>query len=189
MSTPPFSDDETGDDDETGLFRREMQDVTPLKPDNRVGQRKKPPVFHPPPGTPPGDDDALQDRFSDAPVHTPCPDILQFSRSGIQHSLLKRLRQGRLTIEHRLDLHGLTIAQAREELILFLHECETRNLRHVLIIHGKGFRSKAAPVIKPMIDRWLRVAPPVLAFHSALPADGGSGAVYVLLKKPGAGKR
>jgi len=106
-----------------------------------------------------------------------------FSASGLQHTTLRRLRQGKMTIEHQLDLHGLNIQQARHALINFLYDCEQRELRHVIIVHGKGYRSKEKPVIKPMINRWLRLTPAVLAFHSALPKDGGSGAVYVLFRK------
>jgi len=82
-----------------------------------------------------------------------------------------------------LDLHGLTVIEARNELLEFLGECEVLGIRHAIIIHGKGFRSKDKPVIKPMVNRWLRSTDNVLAFHSAQPKDGGSGAVYVLLKK------
>ena len=124
----------------------------------------------------------IDDVFSSAEMVEDCPDILSFSRSGLQHKVMKRLRQGKNPIEHTLDLHGLTVEQARVELLAFLGECEAENVRHAIIIHGKGFRSRDKPVIKPMVNRWLRTVDNVLAFHSALPADGGSGAVYVLLK-------
>ena len=103
--------------------------------------------------------------------------------SGLQHKVLKKLRQGKNTIEHALDLHGLTVEQARRELVEFLGECEAANVRYAIIVHGKGYRSKDKPVIKPMVNRWLRAADNVLAFHSAQAKDGGTGAVYVLLKK------
>ena len=97
--------------------------------------------------------------------------------------MLKKLRQGKNPIEHSLDLHGLTVVEARKELLGFFDECKASGLRHAIIIHGKGFRSKDRPVIKPMVNRWLRATDNVLAFHSAQPKDGGNGAVYVLLKK------
>lgn len=117
-----------------------------------------------------------------------CPDILSFSRSGLQHNVLKKLRQGKFPIEHMLDLHGLTVAQASRELLEFLGECEAVGIRHAIIIHGKGFRSKDKPVIKPMINRWLKSVDMVLAFHSAQAKDGGSGAIYVLFKRPSVNK-
>lgn len=176
-----MSDDSTKNEEES-LFLSEMKGVTPLKPDNKVKIRKKPknPLRQ-------NIDDsevlAIDDVFSDSETFEECPDILSFSRSGLQHSVLKKLRQGKQPIEHVLDLHGLTVAEARKMLQAFLGECESAGLRHIIIVHGKGFRSKDKPVIKPMVNRWLRAVDHVLAFHSAQPKDGGSGAVYVMFKK------
>ena len=177
-----MSDDSTKDDEES-LFLSEMADVTPLSSDNRVTIKKK----QKKPLRIPDDEDysfAIDDVFSTAEITDECPDILSFSRSGLQHNVLKKLRQGKNPIEHALDLHGLTVEQARRELLEFLGECEAAEIRHAIIVHGKGFRSKDKPIIKPMVNRWLRAADSILAFHSAQPKDGGSGAVYVLLKKP-----
>ena len=173
-----MSDDSTKSDD-AALFLAEMAGVTPLKPDNKVRHRKKPleaPAH--------SDEEFLADDvFSDNEIIEDCPDVLSFSRSGLQYSVLKKLRQGKFPIEHELDLHGLTVEQARRELQAFLGECEAIGIRHAIIVHGKGFRSKDKPVIKPMVNRWLREVDNVLAFHSAQPRDGGSGAVYVLFRK------
>lgn len=173
--------DKPEDSDDFDIFRQEMKDVTPIKTGNRVALKKTPRKARQQPDD--NGEAVVDDIFSDAPVYEDCPDTLSFSRSGIQHNTLKRLRQGKLPVENVLDLHGLTVQQARKELIDFLNDCLLMELRHVIIVHGKGYRSREKPVIKPMINRWLRVAPTVLAFHSALPEDGGSGAVYVLLKK------
>ena len=173
-----MSDDSTKTDDES-LFLAEMAGVTPLKPDNKVLHQKKPvevPVH--------ADEELLADDvFSDNEIIEDCPDILSFSRSGLQYSVLKKLRQGKFPIELELDLHGLTVEHARRELQAFIGECEAIGIRHAIIIHGKGYRSKDKPVIKPMVNRWLREVDNVLAFHSAQPRDGGSGAVYVLFRK------
>ena len=177
-----MSDDSTKNDEES-LFLAEMPDVIPLKSDYKAKiskPQKKPPQQN----CSNIDRSAIDDVFSDAEVFEECPDVLSFSRSGLQYSVLKKLRQGKQPIEHVLDLHGLTVAEARKELQAFLGECESAGLRHVIIVHGKGFRSKDKPVIKPMVNRWLRALDNVLAFHSAQPKDGGNGAVYVLLKKP-----
>lgn len=176
-----MSDDSTKEDEES-LFLSEMSGVAPLKPDNKVRLKKIPKK---PFRTDSSEDTsfAIDDIFSITEIIEDCPDILSFSRSGLQHKVLKKLRQGKNPIEHALDLHGLTVNQARHELLEFLGECEAAGVRHAIIVHGKGFRSKDKPVIKPMINRWLRATDSVLAFHSALPKDGGSGAVYVLLKK------
>ena len=180
-----MSDDSTKNDEES-LFLSEMGDVTPLKPDNKIKIKKKQNK------APRQDFDeidsfAIDDVFSDAEIVEDCPDILSFSRSGLQHKVLKKLRQGKHPVEHTLDLHGLTVVDASKELLEFLGECEAAGVRHAIIIHGKGFRSKDKPVIKPMVNRWLRSVDNVLAFHSAQPKDGGNGAVYVLLKKSSVG--
>lgn len=196
-----MSNDSTKND-EASLFRSEMGDVTPLKSDNRVDNKVKLKKKVQIPQTQSNetlgsaiDDDfvdsmsaGLSDMFADSIISSDatlneCPDVLDFSRSGLQHNILKKLRQGKNPIEHSLDLHGLTVQQARTELITFLNECESANIRHAIIVHGKGFGSNGKPVIKPMINRWLPQVKNVLAFHSAQPKDGGSGAVYVLLKK------
>lgn len=177
-----MSNDSIKNDDES-LFLAEMGDVTPLKPDNKIELSKNP-------KKPLGqlrqevDNLTIDDVFSDAEIMEQCPDVLSFSRSGLQHNVLKKLRQGKQPVEQILDLHGLTVAQARLELSRFLAECAAAGIRHAIIIHGKGYRSKDKPVIKPMVNRWLREVDNVLAFHTAQPKDGGSGAVYVLFRKP-----
>lgn len=176
-----MSDDSTKKDEDS-LFMTEMAGVRPLKPDNKIKLKKTP--NKPLQQSAAGDVGSTEcNIFSTAEITEECPEVLSFSRSGLQHKVLKRLRQGKQAIEHVLDLHGLTVEQARLELIAFLAECEALGLRHVIIVHGKGYRSKGKPVIKPMVNRWLRDAECVLAFHSAQAKDGGSGSVYVLLKK------
>jgi DNA-nicking Smr family endonuclease len=176
-----MSHDSTKNDDES-LFLAEMAGVAPIRPDNKIKIRKKPKIA-PRQTTEEDYRFAIDDVFSSAEIIEDCPDILSFSRSGLQHKVLKKLRQGKHSIEHTLDLHGLTVEKARNELLAFFGECEAAGVTHAIIIHGKGFRSKDKPVIKPMVNRWLRAADNVLAFHSAQAKDGGSGAVYVLLKK------
>jgi len=173
--------------DENDLFMAEMAGVAPLKSDNKIKLKKTPNKVLASTATEPLNF-AIDDVFSDAEIIDECPEILSFSRSGLQHNVIKKLRQGKNPVEHTVDLHGLTVIEARSELLTFFAECETAGLRHVLIIHGKGFRSKNKPVIKPMVNRWLRAMENVLAFHSAQAKDGGNGAVYILLKKPATDK-
>lgn len=176
--------DSTKDDanpDEASLFREALGDVTPLKSDNKVKHkpaRKKVRVKRQHEVAP-----AIKDVFSDLPAED-CPDQLNFSRSGVQPDTLKKLRQGKLAIDNSIDLHGMTVDAARSYLLEFLGECASDGSRVILIVHGKGYSSPGAkPVIKPMVNRWLRELSTVLAFASAKPADGGTGAVYVLLRK------
>lgn len=174
--------DDSGKNDEESLFRSAMRDVTPLKSNNKVTLKRstKKNLMQPNSAS---NDLAFDNVFSDSEDLHECPDILEFSRSGLQYRVLKKLRQGKYPVEDVLDLHGLTVDHARKALLTFLAECETTGFRHVIIIHGKGFRSRNKPVIKAMVNRWLRAVDNVLAFHSAQPKDGGSGAVYVLLRR------
>jgi len=168
--------------DDNDLFRQAMDGVEPLKPDNRV--RHKPAPRKPPIRQPQGHDTDFSERFTEGMFEQECPDQLYFERAGgAQKSVLKKLRSGKLPVDNTLDLHGLTVEEARLQLIDFMEECLQFGYRHVIIIHGKGFRSQSKPVIKPMVNRWLRQADEVLAFCSAKPKDGGTGAVYVLLRR------
>jgi DNA-nicking Smr family endonuclease len=109
---------------------------------------------------------------------------LAFKRSGIQQRLFSRLRNGHLEMEAELDLHGMTITIAHHALAEFLHQCHQYNIRCVRIIHGKGWSSQhQKPVLKSKLNGWLQQAENVLAFCSAPIEDGGTGAVYVLLKR------
>lgn len=176
MNDEPDKDKKSDDE----LFRQAMRDVTPLQPDNRIRRQT------PPKKVPSGrNDDAApaQAGFSDNTFENTCPDRLYFERPGIQKALLKKLRGGKLPIDSTLDLHGSTVDQARQLLIGFFEECRHFDHRHVIIVHGKGFRSEHKPVIKPLVNRWLRETDEVLAFCSAQPKDGGTGAVYVLLRR------
>jgi DNA-nicking Smr family endonuclease len=106
-----------------------------------------------------------------------------YGRPGLQRRILRRLRRGHYSLAAELDLHGMTVPVARVALQAFLQECRRRDLRCVRIIHGKGRRSSnEGPVLKVKVDRWLRQREDVLAFCSAQPADGGTGAIYVLLR-------
>jgi DNA-nicking Smr family endonuclease len=118
--------------------------------------------------------------------------VLEFKRPGVQNGVFRKLKQGRYEALSRLDLHRMTAEIARKEIFDFIEECYRYGLRSVLIIHGKG-ESKAdnerSSILKGCVDRWLRDLPAVQAFHSAQPRDGGTGAVYVLLRKSDDKKR
>lgn len=109
---------------------------------------------------------------------------LSYKRPGIQTQLLKRLSRGQFVVEAELDLHGLTVALAKRELNEFLHACHHYNRRCIRIIHGKGRGSRdGRPVLKIQVNHWLRLCDDVLAFCSARRVDGGTGAIYVLLRQ------
>jgi len=113
-------------------------------------------------------------------------DTLSYTASGLQKNVLKKIRRGHYGLDAELDLHGLTSAEARRELIKFLHFCAQDGYRCVRIIHGKGYRSEnLLPVLKNDLNLWLRQHQEVQAFCSATQKDGGAGAVFVLLRLSG----
>lgn len=110
-------------------------------------------------------------------------DTLSYRSQGIQDSVFRRLRRGSYRLEGEVDLHGLNRDKAKIAVAGFLAHCQDRGWRCVRIIHGKGNGSpNSGPVIKSLLDGWLRKRREVLAFCSARPHDGGTGAVYVLLR-------
>ncbi len=109
---------------------------------------------------------------------------LLFKREGVQNGVFSKLRRGQFSVGAELDLHGMIVSVAHEEVSLFLRECLYRHVRCVRIIHGKGYGSKQKlPVLKAKLNKWLQQRDEVLAFCSARQIDGGTGAVYVLLKQ------
>jgi DNA-nicking Smr family endonuclease len=107
---------------------------------------------------------------------------LVFRRPHVQHGVLRRLRRGEFRVQREIDLHGLTVAQAKAALREFLVEALEGQVRCVRIVHGKGLRSgPRGPVLKSAVNAVLRRTGAVLAYVSARPVDGGTGAVYVLL--------
>lgn len=110
-------------------------------------------------------------------------DSLSFRNDRVRKNAFRKLKKGQYSIGAELDLHGLTIAQAKLALVGFIQSSREKNIRCVRIIHGKGHgSSNQGPKLKPMVNRWLQKREEILAFCSARPVDGGTGAVYVLLK-------
>ncbi|WP_020680378.1 Smr/MutS family protein [Marinobacterium rhizophilum] len=112
-----------------------------------------------------------------------CEELL-FAAPGIQLGLMKRLRKGHIPWEQGLDLHGMTVDQARDELCRFIADGLRQQARVVLVVHGKAYSQAGSyPVLKSRVNDWLRQLHGVMAFCSAQPKDGGTGALYVLLKR------
>lgn len=178
---------------EAEVFRAAVRDVKPLthKPKaaallpgaDKPRRRRKPapdtielsadmPLIDPSTAGGGGGEDGLQGSTA-----------LLFQRGGVRTQVIRRLRRGLIPIEDELDLHGLTQTAARDQLADFLQNTRSAGIRCVRIIHGKGYRSGArGPILKIAVDLWLRRHLDVMAFSSARPIDGGTGAVYVLLR-------
>ncbi len=174
--------------EEQDLFREAMADAVPLQPNQAEPFRRKPPprpIEQPDYLTKTDDKNAI---LSESEVKT--GDFLEFSRPGVQQRVFQELRRGHIEPELELDLHGLTVAYARETFKEFLHACRHRHIRCARIIHGKGRRSEdGQPVLKQKVNYWLQLEEDVLAFCSATRRDGGTGAAYVLLRNPNKKKR
>lgn len=159
--------------DEERAFREAMRDVKPLRHARRV---------RPTPGA----------RGSSTPrkAHRPAfgarvggTETLSFRRAGVRDQVIRKLRRGLIPIEDELDLHGLNQSAARDLLEEFIVQQREAGHRCARIIHGKGYRSGArGPILKMLVNGWLKRHLDVLAFCSARPIDGGAGAVYVLLR-------
>lgn len=170
-------------DDEDELFRTAMNGVRPLDDDHIPPWKKKRDparIQHQ------EEQEVLRDMMSDEmPIdEVEAGEALSFARDGIGQKIMRELRRGRYAIEAELDLHRLTRDQARAALAAFLQQSVAAGCRCVRVIHGKGYGSyNRLPVLKGLTARWLMQRDEVLAFCSARPVDGGTGAVYVLLRR------
>lgn len=182
--TAPKEGNAPGRDAPDELFQQAVAAVAPLAHDLIEPHLPRPPararfrerderrVLH----------DALSDLYDPGDIET--GEELWYARAGLQQRTLKRLRRGQFALQAECDLHGLTVTEARQTLGQFLHDCRIQGLRCVRVIHGKGLGShQRLPVLKGKVGGWLAQRQEVLAFCSARPVDGGTGALYVLLKK------
>ncbi len=106
---------------------------------------------------------------------------ITYKHNSLSDKMLRKLRKGQYNVEAKLDLHGLSVEEAKTAMDHFLQQCLQRGIRVVLIIHGKGHHSQT-PILKNKLNHWLRHLDVVLAFCSAGPSHGSGGATYVLLR-------
>lgn len=163
---------------EHNVFRQALGDVTPLKPSGRKAPSPPSRTLFPRAG-------AIAPETADLFSEHGAGEIAltEYLGNGLNRMTLRDLRRGRWPIQDELDLHGLTLEEARKLLAAFLHQCMQRQLRCVNVIHGKGWRSDGREgILKLQTRHWLTQYPGVLAFCEAPPQAGGGGAVWVLLK-------
>ena len=110
-------------------------------------------------------------------------EYLSYQQSGLQQKAIRQLKRGQHHFEAILDLHSYTQVEAHDALLDFIQYCSANGCRYVMVIHGKSLHTPQKPVLKNAINCWLRQLPTVLAFCSAQPKDGGTGALYVLLRR------
>ncbi len=112
----------------------------------------------------------------------------EWKKDGVQPAVFQKLKGGGYEVEGRLDLHRRTIEEARQEVYRFLAVSRGRGWRCVAILHGRGIRSATPARMKSYVAHWMRQAPEVIACSSAPPRQGGTGAVFVLLRKSAASR-
>lgn len=175
-------------DDETDLFSAEMRDVVPLPADGRAlpkgGTAPKPT-----PAQLARQRAALAEGGDPNPLGTGMVrevapwDLLSWKVDGVQEGVWRKLRLGKYPIDATLDLHRLTVREAREQVWRFIGDARSAGLRTVLISHGRGEHSETPGRLKSYVAHWLEELDEVLAFHSAQRHHGGYGAVYAMLRK------
>jgi DNA-nicking Smr family endonuclease len=109
---------------------------------------------------------------------------LEFKRDGVQNGVFRKLKQGKYPMDARLDLHRMTVERARDEVFTFIRDSLAYDLRNVMIVTGRGNHNQSAEaVLKSYVNKWLPDFEEVQAYCSAQPQHGGTGAVYIMLKK------
>lgn len=172
------------EDDDAALFRQAIGPVKPL-PESALPPRKP----RPRPAARMAERDEIEARSEfqrglDDLSALAAGDTLSYRRDTLPAPVFQRLKRGRFSAQDELDLHGATMLQAESMLRIFIAEAHAHEFGCVRIIHGKGQRDDGGmPVLKNLVDRVLRQRADILAFHSAPAAQGGTGAVLVLLAR------
>lgn len=173
-------------DDDKNLFRESMRHVTPLKHTHKKHQAERPLPTIPKKPRASIQPNPVNTHYYLSNLYTEevGPNTtLAYHITGIPKKRLIELKNGEIRWQGRLDLHGNTIQQAQDKLCQFISQQHKLGHRCVLLIHGKGSPTGDAPILKNHVNHWLKQLPQILAFHSALPRDGGCGALYVLLRR------
>lgn len=173
--------------DEENLFEQEMAGVKPLKQDRiaRKSGAEKPDMAQLARRQAAQQEEDELNYLGDLFIPPVAPhDILSFHKPGIQQGVLRKLRLGHYQLDARLDLHRHKVEDARLAVFEFIKDCLRYDTRTAIIVHGKGEKSQPQQaLLKSCVNYWLRQIPDVLAFHTAQKHHGGTGAVYVLVRK------
>lgn len=171
-------------DDDAEIFRRATAGTKPIKTETRVEKpRKKPP---PKARFSRADEsevlrESLESDIDD--VLAGSGEALRYHRPSVGRRTMRKLARGNYAVQGEIDLHGMTVAEAKPRLAGFIEDAVLMGKTCVRVVHGKGLGSgDAGPVLKPNVARWLRRWDSVLAYVSTRQVDGGTGAVYVLLE-------
>lgn len=168
--------------EDAALFREAVGEVRRLRSD-AAEQRAPPP--EPVPRQTIADAQAVTRESLYGPIEdAEWSEPLIYGAPGTSPDILRRLGRADFSVGDELDLHHMNATAAKAAIGRFLGESRKAGRLCVRIVHGKGLRSGVdGPVLKRLTDQVLRQREDVLAFRSARPRDGGTGAVVVLLKK------
>ena len=172
-------------DDDKELFRRTLADAKPLRTTRRADEVVRKPA--PKARFARADEKAalhesLEAHIDDTESHG--GESLRFHRPSVGRRTMRKLARGNFSVQAEIDLHGMTVAEAKPRLAEFIEECASSGRLCVRVVHGKGLGSGTrGPILKQKVNRWLRQWDTVLAFVSTRQVDGGTGAVYVLLRQ------
>ena len=176
-------------EDEETLFLNAMADVVPISNEKIV---KAHPKANTNPVLPVDEEKEIEQRLSNLVIHgegfevSSTPEYIEGTNYNVHPEISKRLHKGVFSIQEHVDLHGMTIAEAKIEFDDLFQRATRSGLRGLLIIHGRGLSSPGKPVLKEKVHEWLSYGfwrKWVIAFSSARSCDGGTGATYVLLRK------
>jgi DNA-nicking Smr family endonuclease len=168
---------------DTLLFQQEMDGVVPLK--NTATTDSKPAKTRFRTRKPEMDtNDFIQPQPPpmQSPAQIKINEDSSHRKNGVQKRILQKLKRGQFPIGDQLDLHHMNTQTGQKVLLEFIADAQSNAFKCVRIIHGKGLRSEYGPKLRIMTRQVLRDHPQVLAFNACKPADGGSGAMDVLLK-------
>ena len=172
-------------DDDIDLFRRAVDGARPLKTESRAEPAQKKPL--PKARFAREDEQRALAESMDADVDLTkagSGEALRFHRPSVGRRTMRKLARGNFAVQAEIDLHGMTVAEAKPRLADFIEHSARSGRLCVRVVHGKGKGSgQRGPVLKQSVNRWLRRWDPVLAFVSTRQVDGGTGALYVLLEK------
>ena len=172
-------------DDDKDLFRQALADAKPLRTTRRAAEVIRKPA--PRARFARADEmaalrESLEADIDDTESHG--GESLRFHRPSVGKRTLRKLARGSFSVQAEIDLHGMTVVEAKPRLSEFIESCARDGKLCVRVVHGKGLGSgDRGPVLKQKVNRWLRQWDTVLAFVSTRQVHGGTGAVYVLLRK------
>lgn len=112
-------------------------------------------------------------------------EYMEWTGPGVRRDICTALHEGRIPAQDRIDLHGLTVDEARVELEGFIRRSRQKGLKCVNVVHGRGLRSPGGPLLKNGVRQWIESGPlrkMVMAYATAPAREGGPGATYLLIR-------